>query len=61
MSKININPEMCLGCGWCAVICPEGVLALRNEIVVMAVAPEQCVSCVDCEDCPEKAISVDKS
>jgi ferredoxin len=52
---------MCLGCGWCAVICPEGVLALRNEIVVMAVAPEQCVSCVDCEDCPEKAISVDKS
>ena len=57
--RININPDLCIGCRWCAILCPEGVLALRSEIMSVVVDIDACTICMLCENgCPENAIKV---
>jgi NAD-dependent dihydropyrimidine dehydrogenase PreA subunit len=63
MANITVKFDACIGCRWCAVACPEGVFALRSEVLAVAIAPEKCTLCMKCvgrNGCPERAISVSK-
>ena len=53
-----IIEDRCTGCGDCVQVCPQGVLELLGERVVLA-RPEECAFCGDCESfCPEGAIAL---
>ena len=61
MAVITVKSELCVGCRWCAVVCPEGVFALRSEVLAVPVAPENCNLCMKCtgrHGCTTGAINV---
>ncbi len=63
MPTITVNSDLCIGCRWCAVVCPEGVFMLRSEVLSVPVAPENCTLCMKCmgrHGCTERAITVKK-
>lgn len=52
---MDVNPELCIGCGACVRACPENAIRLRDGIAQIAQA--LCVSCERCMDvCPTGAI-----
>lgn len=55
----EIDPALCLGCGACTKVCPEGdILKMINHKAVL-VAPSKCVGHGECERaCPFQAISL---
>ena len=57
--KVNVNKDMCIGCGACAAVCPE-VFELNDEGYAVAkgeVAPEVESKVHDAMDgCPASAI-----
>ncbi|RLF19751.1 MAG: DNA-directed RNA polymerase subunit D [Thermoprotei archaeon] len=58
--KIDVNAELCNGCGKCVEACARGVLKLVEGRVV-AEDLLKCTLCGDCcEACPRGAIVVDK-
>ena len=59
--KVEIDPEVCTGCGLCTETCPEvfdmqGELAVAKTGVVPAEAEEPCRRAV--EECPVSAILI---
>ena len=61
MTTISINADRCIGCKFCVVVCPEGVLLLRSMVLSVVVDQDKCLgtACMECEKgCPEKAIKV---
>lgn len=63
--KIEINQELCKGCGYCVEVCPKSVIDIRKRFnkmgyfVAETVLPEECTGCASCaEICPEIAILV---
>jgi NAD-dependent dihydropyrimidine dehydrogenase PreA subunit len=57
---IDIDNDLCVGCGFCALICPQLVLSLSGGYVATVVNPGRCNLCMDCEkECPEGAIKVE--
>ena len=63
MATISVNFDLCIGCRYCAVVCPEGVYALRSEVLSVPINPEACTLCMKCvgrNGCPEQAITVKK-
>ena len=53
---VIINNNLCVGCGCCSDVCPEGALELEEKAVVY---DEHCVECQKCIDmCPAVAISI---
>ena len=51
-----INKQKCVLCGLCVDTCPEGVLALQADELVIA-NPQNCTYCATCEEtCPEGAV-----
>lgn len=58
MTKIAIDHERCVGCGWCVFVCPSGVLDTEDDHIV-AFSLEECSRCKECEEqCPEAAIQI---
>lgn len=63
--KIDINRELCKGCKYCVLSCPEGVIGIDKEFNRMGYFPaiavdlERCTGCTLCAQvCPEIAIVV---
>ena len=56
--KISVNENWCKGCGICADLCPQNVLAMGKGMVVVYNL-DACTACQLCElRCPDFAISV---
>jgi NAD-dependent dihydropyrimidine dehydrogenase PreA subunit len=62
MTTITIDSALCVGCQWCAIICPEEVFDIHNDVVCVVVNLDNCTLCNKCQDeqgCPEAAITVE--
>jgi len=59
MAKINVNEELCIGCGTCESMCPA---TFKIEDGKSKVISEDCGDC-DCQgvvdSCPVSAISIE--
>jgi len=56
MPLLDINKELCTGCGACVDACPFGALQLVDDL---AVVDDQCTACGACLDvCPVEALSL---
>ncbi|MCF0138195.1 MAG: 4Fe-4S binding protein [Oscillospiraceae bacterium] len=67
MAKIEINSELCKGCGLCASQCPKGIVAIGDSMNAMGYRyavqtdAEKCIACKLCAVmCPDAAIEVYK-
>ncbi len=63
--KIEINQDLCKGCGYCVEACPKAVIAIGKEFnkmgyfIAQVKEPEDCTGCAFCaEICPDIAITV---
>ncbi len=56
LKKLNLEKELCKGCGICVAFCPKNVLVLKKgkaEIENL----DDCIQCGQCElRCPDYAI-----
>ncbi|NLK07282.1 MAG: 4Fe-4S dicluster domain-containing protein [Firmicutes bacterium] len=66
--RVDVEPELCKGCGLCVAFCPRKVLALADEVnskgyrIVAQVKPEECNGCTICAQmCPDIALTVWRS
>jgi len=59
VNTLAYNPELCINCGMCSVVCPHAVFA-ADDRVAQLVRPEACMECGACQlNCPTDAITVD--
>ena len=59
VNTLQYDPDRCIGCGMCSVVCPHGVFA-SNGNVAQLVRPEACMECGACQlNCPTGAIVVE--
>ncbi|MGC8746568.1 MAG: FAD-binding protein [Candidatus Saccharicenans sp.] len=57
MALLQINRDVCTGCGLCLQVCPFGALSLDAENIV--VVNESCTGCGACvPECPVNALSL---
>ncbi|MEK6673244.1 MAG: 4Fe-4S binding protein [Nitrospirota bacterium] len=63
--RISIDRELCKGCNYCVLYCPQGVIETANEFNMSgcfpaeARYPDRCDGCTLCAViCPEIAIEV---
>lgn len=58
-NTLKYDPEKCIGCGMCTVVCPHRVFAMNSRKALPA-KPDLCMECGACQrNCPPKAITVD--
>ncbi|MBL7065689.1 MAG: 4Fe-4S binding protein [Anaerolineae bacterium] len=59
INTLQYDPDLCIGCEMCSVVCPHAVFAM-NSRVAQLVRPEACMECGACQlNCPTGAIRVD--
>jgi ferredoxin len=53
---LQINLDLCTGCGACVIGCPENALLMKSNGPALR-QPLRCSYCTDCEDlCPVGAV-----
>jgi NAD-dependent dihydropyrimidine dehydrogenase PreA subunit len=58
-NTLQYDPDLCVNCGMCTIVCPHGVFASGEEVVRL-VDQEACMECGACHhNCPASAIRVD--
>lgn len=58
VTTLALDPEACVGCGQCALVCPHGVLALENG-KARILDRDGCMECGACAmNCPTDAVRV---
>ena len=56
---LRLDPEKCIGCGLCTVVCPHAVFRM-HEGTAMIVERDACMECGACNrNCPVGAVTVD--
>ena len=59
LNTLQYDPELCIGCRMCSIVCPHAVFALNGH-VAQVVRPDACMECGACQiNCPTQAIMVD--
>lgn len=59
LNTLQYDPDLCIGCGMCIVVCPHAVFAM-NSRVARLVRADACMECGACQiNCPAGAIVVD--
>lgn len=66
--RVEINQEVCKGCGLCVSVCPTGILQLSPDEMnskgysfSTCIDQTRCIACVSCAMvCPDLAIRVYK-
>lgn len=59
INTLQYDPELCIGCGMCSIVCPQAVFAMYDS-VAQVVHPEACMECGACQrNCPTEAIMVE--
>lgn len=57
--SIQINNNICIGCGRCTQVCPGSLIGLNAEHKACISCPERCWGCASClKECPVQAISL---
>ena len=60
LNTLQYDPDMCIGCGMCSIVCPHGVFATDTDDVAQLVRREACMECGACQlNCPTDTIMVD--
>ena len=58
-NTLKYDPELCIGCEMCVIVCPHAVFAMNSRVVEL-VRAEACMECGACQlNCPTGAITVD--
>ena len=58
-NTLEYDPELCINCEICSIVCPHGVFA-SGERVAQVVRREACMECGACQrNCPASAITVE--
>jgi len=58
-NTLRYNPDLCINCDLCSIVCPHGVFAPGREAAELR-NPEACMECGACQrNCPTGAIVVD--
>lgn len=56
IEMLQIDKDLCKGCGICTAFCPKKVLGIRNGKVIIEDI-DSCIQCGQCElRCPDYAI-----
>jgi len=56
---IEINRDLCKGCGICVAFCQKKVLEVDEQDKAVALRPEDCNACTLCElRCPDMALEI---
>lgn len=66
--RIDINQDICKGCGLCVTVCPVNILAMDATKInkkgyhpATVVEPEKCIGCANCATiCPDLVITVER-
>jgi NAD-dependent dihydropyrimidine dehydrogenase PreA subunit len=59
LNTLQYDPELCIGCEMCIIVCPHAVFAM-NDRVAQFVDAKACMECGACQvNCPTGAIMVD--
>ncbi len=56
---LALDPEKCMGCGLCVVVCPHAVMRLNGDKACID-NRDACMECGACaQNCPAEAITVE--
>lgn len=59
VSSLNLDQDRCIGCGLCAIVCPQAVLTMIDDKAVIADF-NACMECGACtRNCPTGAVQVE--
>lgn len=55
--QIQVNEDVCVGCGICAHVCPLGIFKIKDGLATRS--KDVCEFCLACaQNCPQKAITM---